>query len=111
LIHPWYGLLAILGLAGVTLLTRAFFMLPERQLPMPRWVLRALRFAPLGALAAIVVPEIIMSQGRVLPLGLADARLLAAGVGTLVYVWRRSILGTIVSGMLVYLPLHIGLGW
>ena len=27
------------------------------------------------------------------------------------YFWRRGILGTIVVGMLVYLPLHIGWGW
>ncbi|GKS83045.1 hypothetical protein AVMA1855_02855 [Acidovorax sp. SUPP1855] len=27
------------------------------------------------------------------------------------YFWRRGILGTIVVGMVVYLPLHIGLGW
>ena len=54
--------IAILGLAGITLLTRAFFMIPERDLPMPDWL-------------------------------------------------RRGILGTIVVGMAVYLPLHIGLGW
>ncbi|MFP5443110.1 MAG: AzlD domain-containing protein, partial [Betaproteobacteria bacterium] len=27
------------------------------------------------------------------------------------YFWRRGILGTIVVGMTVYLPLHIGWGW
>jgi branched-subunit amino acid transport protein len=109
--NPWVVLLAIVGLGVVTLVTRCFFLLPERPLPLPGWIVRALRYAPLGALAAIVLPEIIMSQGRVLPLGLADARLAAAAVATAYFVWRRGILGTIVSGMLVYLPLHIGLGW
>ncbi|MFM2065251.1 MAG: hypothetical protein RLZZ584_160 [Pseudomonadota bacterium] len=109
--NPWLGLLAVVGLGLVTLLTRAFFLLPERQLPMPGWIVRALRYAPLGALAAIVLPEIIMSQGRLLPLGLADARIVAACMGTAYFIWRRGILGTILSGMAVYLPLHIGLGW
>ena len=27
----------ILGMAAVTLLCRAFFLLPEQELPMPRW--------------------------------------------------------------------------
>ena len=33
----------------------------------------------------------------------------AAGVA--VFFWRRSTLATIVVGMAVYLPLHLGLGW
>jgi hypothetical protein len=27
------------------------------------------------------------------------------------FVWQRSVLGTILAGMAVYLPLHVGLGW
>lgn len=42
---------------------------------------------------------------------LADARLPATLLASAYYFWQRSILGTIVVGMLVYLPLHIGLGW
>jgi branched-subunit amino acid transport protein len=110
-VSPWLAFAAILGLGVVTLVTRAFFLLPERQLPLPGWIIRALRYAPLGALAAIVLPEILMSQGQLLPRGLADARIAAACVGTAYFVWRRGILGTILSGMAVYLPLHILLGW
>jgi branched-subunit amino acid transport protein len=109
--NSWQVLLAILGLGLVTLVTRAFFLLPERQLPMPAWLVRALRYAPLGALCAIVVPEILMSQGALLPHGWADARLAAAAVALAYFLWRRGILGTILSGMAVYLPLHLGLGW
>ena len=37
---------------------------------------------------------------------------LAALVAAVVYFfYKRSILGTIALGMLVYLPLHIGVGW
>jgi Branched-chain amino acid transport protein (AzlD) len=40
-----------------------------------------------------------------------DARLFAAVGGAAYFFWRKGVLGTIVTGMLVYLPLHIGLGW
>lgn len=103
-------LLAIVGLAVITLVARAFFMIPEREIPMPDWLRRGLKYAPLAALAAVIAPEIFMAQG-VLITSLQDARLPAVVCATGYYFWKRGILGTIVVGMLVYLPLHIGLGW
>ena len=40
-----------------------------------------------------------------------DARLFSAVVGAAVYFWRRDVLFTIIAGMAVYLPLHLGWGW
>jgi branched-subunit amino acid transport protein len=53
----------IVGLALITLLTRGFFILPGRELPIPRWLQQGLRYAPLAALAAVIVPEVVMAQG------------------------------------------------
>ena len=103
-------IIAILGLVVITLVTRAFFMIPERELPMPDWLRRGLKYAPLAALAAVIAPELVMSQGTLIQT-LQDARLPAALAAAAYYFWRRGILGTIVVGMAVYLPLHIGLGW
>jgi len=103
-------IVAILGLVVITLVTRAFFMIPERELPMPDWLRRGLKYAPLAALAAVIAPELVMTQGALIQ-SLLDARLPGAAAATAFYFWRRSILGTIVVGMAVYLPLHIGLGW
>ncbi len=105
-----WPVLAIAGLAVITLVTRAFFMIPERELPMPDWLRRGLKYAPLAALAGVIAPEVLMSDGALLRT-LADARLPAVLVAGSYYFWRRSILGTIALGMAVYLPLHIGLGW
>lgn len=105
-----YGALAVLGLAVVTLVARAFFMIPERELPMPDWLKRGLKYAPLAALTAVVAPEVLMTQGALVTT-LQDARLPAVVCACVYYFWRRGILGTIVVGMVVYLPLHIGLGW
>ena len=102
--------LAIVVLAAITVLARAFFMIPEREIPMPDWLRRGLKYAPLAALTAVIAPEILMTQGNLIGT-LQDARLPAVLCATAYYFWRRGILGTIVVGMLVYLPLHVGLGW
>lgn len=105
-----YSVAAIAGLAVITLIARAFFMLPEREIPMPDWLRRGLKYAPLAALAAVVVPEVVMSHGVLID-SLRDARLPAVLCAGGYYFWRRGILGTILIGMVVYLPLHIGWGW
>lgn len=103
-------LVAVVGLALLTLVTRSFFMIPERELPLPDWLKRGLKYAPLAALTAVIAPEILMSHGALITT-LKDARLPAVLCAVAYYFWRRGILGTIVVGMLVYLPLHIGWGW
>jgi branched-subunit amino acid transport protein len=108
--NTWEAALTIVGLALVTVLTRSLLMLPREEVPIPAWAKRALKYAPLAALVAIVVPEVLLTRG-VLIATLADARLIGAAVGLAYYFWKRGILGTIVTGMLVFLPLRIGLGW
>ena len=102
--------MAIVGLTIITLVSRAFFMIPERELPMPGWLKRGLKYAPLAALTAVIAPEIFMSHGHLITT-LWDARLPALLCATGYYFWRRGILGTIAVGMAVYLPLHIVGGW
>ncbi|HXD04974.1 MAG TPA: AzlD domain-containing protein [Burkholderiaceae bacterium] len=103
-------LLTIAGLTVITFITRSFFFLHERELVLPAWLKRGLRYAPLAALAAVVVPEIVMTQGHAIHTW-QDARLYGALAATGYFFWRRGILGTILVGMGVLLPLRIGLGW
>lgn len=106
----WWTLAAIAGLAGVTVLTRCFFFILDRPWTMPAWAHRALHFAPVAALAGVVAPEVVMQQGQFIATW-QDARLFGAVAGAALYFWRHSVLLTIVGGMAVYLPLHVGLGW
>ncbi|NYG32909.1 AzlD domain-containing protein [Sphaerotilus montanus] len=108
--NTWEAAITIVGLALVTVLTRSLLMLPREEVPIPAWAKRALKYAPLAALVAIIVPEVLLTRG-VLIATLADARLIGAAVGLAYYFWKRGILGTIVVGMAVFLPLRIGLGW
>jgi len=106
----WEAFVTILGLALITLVTRSFFLLSDRELVLPAWVQRGLRYAPLAALAAVLVPEIVMTQGHLTDTW-KDARLFAVAASTAYFFWRRGILGTILTGMAVLVPLKLGLGW
>lgn len=106
----WQALLTIAGMTVITVLTRAFFMLPRRELPMPGWLKEGLRYAPLGALVAVVVPELLMTDGALVATW-KDARLWAAAAASIWYFRRRTMLGTIVTGTAAMLVLRLGLGW
>ncbi len=105
-----WTLAVILGLAVVTVVARSFFFISNKAWQLPHWAQRGLQYAPIAALSAVVVPEVVMSQGALIATW-QDARLFAAAAGVAVYFAKRDVLLTIVLGMAVYLPLHLGLGW
>jgi len=105
-----WTLFAIAGLAVITAVSRSFFFLSNSEWHLPHWAQRGLQYAPIAALSAVVVPEIMMSQGELIATW-QDARIYAAAVGVAVYFFKRDVLLTIVLGMGVYLPLHLALGW
>ncbi len=101
---------AIAGLTVVSIVTRGFFMLPERQVPIPPWLREALRYAPLAALVAVLLPEVAMTGDHLIATW-KDARIYATATGILVFVTTRKLLGTILAGSAVLLALRLGLGW
>ncbi len=106
----WQTIVAILGMTVITVVTRGFFLLPSRELPLPHWLVQGLRYAPLAALVAVIAPEIVLTDGALIATW-RDARLFAVAAGTGYFVWRRDILGMIVIGTAVLLTLRIGMGW
>jgi len=105
-----WTVLTIFGLAIVTVITRSFFFLSSKPWSLPDWAQRGLHYAPIAALAAVILPEIVMTQGALISTW-QDARVFAALAGGAWFFWRGGVLGTILAGMAVYLPLHIGLNW
>ena len=100
----------IVGLGCVSLVARCFFFISNRPWRLPGWVERGLPYAPIAALAGVVLPEVLIAKGELIHTW-QDARLFGALVAAAVYFWRRDVLLTMVLGMAVYLPLYIGLGW
>lgn len=104
----------IIGLTLITVLTRTLFFISSKPWHLPHWAQRGLQYAPIAALSAVIVPELVMTQGQFIQTW-QDARLFAALAGAVWFFGHKgqgqAVLGTIVTGMLVYLPLHLGLGW
>jgi len=109
-----WNLVIIVGLAVVTVVTRSFFFISSKPWHLPHWAQRGLQYAPIAALAGVIVPEMVMTQGHFISTW-QDARLFAVAAGAGWYFWRKgagqAVLGTILVGMAVYVPLHLVLGW
>ena len=94
----------LIGLA--TTLPRASFIMLGGRVSLPPFVQRALRYAPAAALAAIVVPDVVMVTGHFQPLNPKLAAAIAAVGVTLL--WRNPWL-PFIAGMAVLLGLRFGL--
>jgi branched-subunit amino acid transport protein len=108
--HSAYAAATILGLAVVTVIARGFFLFAKREAKLPEPLQRALQVAPLAAIVAVLAPEIFMAHGALVDTW-RDARLPAALAATLFYAWRPGVLGPLLAGLAVYLPLRLALGW
>ncbi len=92
-----WGLIA--GLAVISFVARAFFILPGSRLKLPLAVERVLRYSPAAALVAIIVPDVARIDG-VVTLSFDNPRVVAGVVAVVVGAWSRNILLTIACGML-----------
>jgi branched-subunit amino acid transport protein len=106
----WQAFAGIVGLTVVTVITRGFFLFSSREWVLPPWAMQGLRYAPLAALAAVIAPEIVLTDGAFVGTW-QDARLFAVVAGSVYFAFRRDILGTIVVGTAAMLALRLGLGW
>jgi branched-subunit amino acid transport protein len=106
----WMTIVAIAGLTAVSVVTRGFFMIPDREVPIPAWLREALRYAPLAALVAVLLPEIAMTGDHLIATW-KDARIYATATGIFVFCTTRSLLGTILAGTATLLALRLTLGW
>jgi branched-subunit amino acid transport protein len=110
LMAHWEMVVAALGLVLISVISRSVFFLSQEPWRLPPVVERGLRYAPLAALAAVVAPDVVLTQGHWAPTW-QDARWYATAAAMAYAAWRRDMLGTIMVGMAVLLPLKLGLGW
>lgn len=103
----WEIWIVILVLGLATACTRSTFWLVGHRVTIPPRVQEMLRYAPACALAAVVGPDLVLGSQGELELGLANPKLLAGLAALGYYLWRRSMLQTIVFGMLVFTLLRV----
>lgn len=95
----WFPWALIVGMGIVAFLTRAIFVLPGSHLRLPATAERVLRYAPAAALTAIIVPDLAFVNG-VLSISIENPRLIAGLVAFGLAAATRSVLLTILGGML-----------
>lgn len=99
----------VIGLLAVaTFLARSSFWLVGHHVNLPKRVQEALRYAPACALAAILVPDFLLSDGQ-LELSLDNPKLMAGLAATAFFLVKRNMLLTIIFGMAVYTYIRLGL--
>ena len=98
--------IVIIGMTIVTAVTRALFLIGGERTVLPERAERALRYAPAAALVAVVLPDVLQT-----PRGISFALSNHAFYGTLAglawFLWRRSMVGTIIVGMIAYTLLRL----
>lgn len=95
-------------LALATLIARSSFWLVGHHINLPKRVQEALRYAPACALAAILVPDFLLTNGQ-LQLSLENPKLIAGLAATAFFLVKRNMLLTIIFGMAVYTYIRLGL--
>ena len=101
--------ITIIALILATAITRSSFWLVGHHITIPPRVQEMLRYAPGCALAAIIAPELLMTAEATPVFNPLNIKLAAAVGAGIYYLWRKSMLETIIFGMLVFTGLRIWL--
>jgi branched-subunit amino acid transport protein len=102
-------LLTTCGLVLATFLTRVGLLLVGERFKPSQRIEMALRYAPICALAALIAPEVLVQAGEV-DVSFANPRFAAALAASVFFMWKRSMVGCIVVGMLVFTAIRLGGG-
>lgn len=96
-------------LTAATLITRSSLFLLGHAVKLPPKIVHALRYAPAAALAAIIAPDLLVLDGS-LNLSLLNPKLLGAVAAAVFFLSTRHLLGTLITGMVVFTLLRLWIG-
>ncbi|MBW4080792.1 AzlD domain-containing protein [Paenibacillus sp. S150] len=99
-------LFIIIGAALVTFLPRVLPLMLLSRLTLPDWGLRWLNHVPIAVMSALIAQELLTTDGRFTALS-ANAELIAALPTFWVAVKTRSLLGTVIAGILSLMLLRL----
>ncbi len=102
----WNVLLAILGSSLVTFLPRVLPLLVFSRVNIPDWAMRWLNYVPVAVMSALVAQELFLSDDN-LALRSNYLEIIASVPTILVALLTRSLLGTVIVGMITIMLLRL----
>lgn len=100
----WDVFLIIIGSALVTFLPRVLPLMVLSRMELPEWGIRWLNYVPISVMAALVGQELLLQDGQFSLMN--NIELLAAIPTVLVAMKTKSLLGTVVAGMVSIMALR-----
>ncbi|MFC5452777.1 AzlD domain-containing protein [Paenibacillus aestuarii] len=101
----WYIFLIIVGSSIVTVLPRVLPLIVLSRIQLPDWGMRWLNYVPVAVMAALVGQELLLQDGNISILH--NIELLAALPTFAVAIFTRSLLGTVVVGIVSMMILRL----
>jgi branched-subunit amino acid transport protein len=101
----WSIFLIILGSALVTFIPRVLPIAILSRVELPGWAMRWLSYVPIAVMASLVGQELLMPNGKLEPLQ-HNLELIAALPAFLIAIFTRSLLGTVVVGIIAIMVLR-----
>lgn len=98
--------LMITGMAVVTYLTRFSFLYLFRSIALPEAVLRGFRLLPIGILAAMITPGLIIADGQIF-IHWQNVYLIAGIVSVMAALRWKSMFASLGAGLVVILILNV----
>lgn len=96
----------LLGTSLVTLIPRVLPLVVLSRMQLPHWALRYLSHIPVAVMAALLAQDLFTANGEPVPI-LSNLKLLALVPTLLVAVKTRSLLGTVIAGILSMMAIQL----
>jgi len=106
----WTVLLVIIGASIVTLIPRVLPLMVFSRMKLPEWAMRWLSYVPIAVMAALVGQELLLEDGK--PTSFYRSAEFYAAISAIVTaIWTRSLLATVIAGVLSVIALRFLSGW
>jgi len=103
----WTIFMIIIGCAFVTFLPRVLPLMLLSQMELPKWLIRWLKNVPVAVMAALLAQELLLSDNQ---FSIFDniLKILAAIPAFIIAILTKSLLGTVIAGIIFMVFLRLG---
>ncbi len=95
----WTILVIIMGCALVTFIPRVLPLMLLSQMELPKWAIRWLKHIPVAVMAALLTQDLLLSENE-FSISSNILKLLAAIPAFIIAIMTKSLLGTVVVGII-----------